>query len=114
MTLTNSDPVFYIEQGDYESPIGAKSDNVYIVSNGVIICNLTDFYREWAAFRDTAKFLQYGTTAPTSLQVKLWYETEMDEAEDTSYSTGDNTDADAPSGNDAYAENEILPQENNG
>lgn len=81
--MTNTDPVFSIQQGDYLAPIGATSDNIYITTaNGSIICSLTEFFEEWQAFKENARFLQYGTTTPSSSRVKLWYQTEVDSEED--------------------------------
>ena len=114
MAENNLDPVISIEQGEYESPIGALSDNVYIVIDGNVVCTLTDFYREWTLFRDNAKFLQYKHDEPISPQVKLWYDIFTNEVTDVSYPTGDNSDPDAPQSNNNFAENEDYPQENNG
>lgn len=69
-------PVLTVEQNNYEAPLGAKSNEVYIVDkDNNILCTLTDFYNEWLLFKQTSKFFQYGNTEPSSTAVKLWYKT---------------------------------------
>lgn len=68
-----------IKQGEGENveytPIGVDANNVFIFVNNQLKCSLQDLYTEWSDFKTNAKFMQYGESAPSNSQVKLWFQT---------------------------------------
>lgn len=71
--------ITFMEKEGKKIPIGAKSDNVYIVlkdenNNDEMICSLSDFFKEWQAFKEGVRLIQYKKTEPISDNIKIWYE----------------------------------------
>ena len=75
-------PIFEVQQtapndnATIKAEFGVYSDNVVITNTaGTKIGTLTNFSEDWIDFKNSGQFIYYGTTTPSSSNIKVWYDT---------------------------------------